>query len=52
MNTVLTPAVLPVYFDPTSNPSVPNHEAAPTTAFVLVHAWFLPVAACQPTLRQ
>jgi hypothetical protein len=52
MNTVLTPAVLPVYFVPTSNPSVPNHETAPTTAFALVHAFLLPVAACQPTLRR
>jgi hypothetical protein len=50
MNTVLTPTDLPVYFVPTSNPSVPNHDAASTTAFALVHALLLTVTARQPTL--
>ena len=50
MNTVLTPTGLPVYFVPTSNPSVPNHLATPATAFVLVHAFLLSVTAGQGTL--
>src|SRR2546430_14409408 len=51
MNTVLVPTGLPVYLVHTSNPSVPNHPAAPATAFALVHAFGLLVAACQRTLH-
>jgi len=50
MNTVLVPLGLPVYFVPTSSPSVPNHSTAPTTAFALVHALSLLVATGQRTL--
>src|SRR5947207_13876173 len=50
MNTVLVPTGLPVYLVHTSNPSVPNHPAAPATAFALVHALALLVAAGQWTL--
>src|SRR5437868_4305510 len=50
MNTVLVPSGLPAYLVHTSNPSVPNHPAAPATAFVLVHAFGLLVAAAQRTL--
>src|SRR5438132_11584212 len=50
MNTVLVPTGLPVYLVHTSNPSVPNPPAAPATAFALVHAFALLVAAGQRTL--
>src|SRR6266705_4765956 len=50
MNTVRVPTGLPVYFVHTSNPSVPNHLAAPATAFALVHASSLLVVAGQWTL--
>ncbi len=49
MNTLLVPAGLPAYFVHTSNLSVPNHLATPATAFVLVHALSLLVAAGQGT---
>jgi len=49
MNAVLVRAGLPVYLVHTSNPSVPNHLAASATAFALVHALFLLVAADQWT---
>jgi len=49
MNTVLVPAGLPAYLAHTSNPSVPNHPATPATAFALVHAFSLLVAARQRT---
>jgi hypothetical protein len=49
MNAVLAPAGLPVYLVHTSNPSVPNHPTAPATAFALVHAFSLLVAAGQRT---
>src|SRR6266851_3912876 len=50
MNTVLSQAGLPAYLVHASNPSVPNHPTAPATAFVLVHASFLLLAAGQRTL--
>ncbi len=49
MNAVLARAGLPAYLVHTSNPSVPNHLAASATAFVLVHALSLLVAADQWT---
>src|ERR1043165_1704169 len=50
MNTALVPTGLPAYLVHASNPSVPNHPAAPATAFALVHAFLPLVAACQRTL--
>src|SRR5213592_1744440 len=50
MNTVLVPTGLPVFPLLTSPPSVPAHPAAPATAFALVHAFGLLVAAGQRTL--
>ena len=49
MNAFLVPAGLPVYCVHTSNPSIPNHFAAPATAFAFVHALSLLVAAGQWT---
>src|SRR3989441_10775278 len=50
MNTVLVPTGLPVVLVHASSPSGPNHPAAPATAFALVHAFALLVAAGQRTL--
>jgi len=50
MNTVLVPLGLPVYLVHTSNPSVPNHPTAPTSAFALVHPLCLLGVAGQRTL--
>src|SRR5437879_4216407 len=49
MNTVLSLRGLPASLVHTSNPSVPNHSAAPATSFALVHSWSLFVAAYRLT---
>ena len=50
MNTVLSPAGLPAYLAHMSNPSVPNHPAAPAPAFDSIHVFSLLGTASQRTL--